>query len=427
MSDYQQVVDDLRTLLQANDQTQTDRLQSLVKDFTEQCQAANQRLRRCEEYLKQGLRAEAIQFAQAEPVLLDVVAALDFPERPQLEEVLLFYGMAPPPRLQLSTAEALNQAYAEQQPLEGFLRKHRILALARAPLEARLRVMRDIAMLDVNNPVWLDDVRTFETARINQLQAALTRAASRGEGGRVAEIARELSDIGWFNVPPPALRQQAKQLVQQYAQQQSRLELEGVGRRLQAAFAASDLTQAQPLRERFKELVAQSGLPPSDPVVRHAEKALAWVALQQQRHEKRQMNELEYQTALAALEGALDEQAKPEELTRFYHAVLNLRRNLPQPLEDRYRDALRAARGALQSRERIVLLTIVFIGAIVLLSIVGFLWLRARQPAASEATPGIKAALKTESAESGSPSLWGRNASMSACAARSWVPSTSAS
>jgi hypothetical protein len=381
MTAYQQVVDDLRSLLQANDQTQTDLLKSLVAAYTEQCQAANQRLRRCEEYLKQGLRAEAIQFAQAEPVLLDVIAALDFPERPQLEEILLFYGISPPPKLQMATAEALNQAYTEQQPLEGFLRKHRILALARSPLEARLRVMRDIAMLDVNNPIWIEDVRTFEAARVGQLQAALTRAASRSESGRVAEIARELGDVGWFNPPPATLTQQAKQLVQQHGQQQARLELEGLVGRLQAAVAANQLEQARTLRDRFKEVVAQAGLAPSDPVVRHAEKSLTLLERQEQRHEQQQMAELEFQTALAALEGALDEQADAEELARLYHAALNLGRKLPRPLEERYREAVSRAQGARQSRERIILLAIVFAGAIVLLSILGYLFLRARQPA----------------------------------------------
>src|SRR5207237_43487 len=70
----------------------------------------------------------------------------------------LLYGLPPPPKLLLETAEALNRAYADEAPLEGLLKKHRLLALARAPLPARLDVMRKIAALDRGNAAWAQDI-----------------------------------------------------------------------------------------------------------------------------------------------------------------------------------------------------------------------------------------------------------------------------
>jgi hypothetical protein len=380
MTDYQRVVDELRSLLQASDQTDTERLKALAAAYAEECRAANERLRRCEEFLKKGQRAGAIQFAQAEPVLLDVVAALDFPERAHLEEMLLFYGLPAPPRLNLATAEALNQAYAEEQPLEGLLRQHRRLALARAPLPARLEVMRKLAMLDTQNPVWMDDVRTFEQARFRQLQAAVTRASARGEPGPVAAVAGELGQV-WFNPPPAALCTEVERLQQQFAQQQGRADLAALAGQLNGAVAANDLGQAQGLRDRFKEVLARSGVSPTDPVARYAEQPLRWVMEQ----ERLQVAELEFQTALAELEAALDARAEPEEAGRLYNAALNHGRDLPDAVEERYRAYVTRAQGARQWREKMILIVVVFVGVAVLLSIVGYLWLRARHNAAAGA------------------------------------------
>ena len=97
MADPQRLVDDIRAFLQSSDQTQTDRLRGLATEYAEACNQANARLRRCEEYLRQNLRGEAIHFAQAEPALLEVVAVLDFPDRPHWQEVVMAYNLPEPP------------------------------------------------------------------------------------------------------------------------------------------------------------------------------------------------------------------------------------------------------------------------------------------------------------------------------------------
>src|SRR5713226_10194189 len=107
MVDYQRVVDEIRSFLQSNDQALTDSLKALAVEYAGACQEVNQRLRRCADFLHQGLRSEAIQLAQAEPALLDQVAVLDFPERAQWEDLSLTYSLPSPPKLHLEAAEAL--------------------------------------------------------------------------------------------------------------------------------------------------------------------------------------------------------------------------------------------------------------------------------------------------------------------------------
>jgi hypothetical protein len=367
MTDYRQVVDEIRSHLQGMDQTLSDRLKELAAAYGRVCEACNQRLRRCEEYLSRGLRSEAIQYAQAEPTLLDVVAALEFPERAKFEELLLFYHLPAPPRLQTATAEALNKAYAEEQPLESRLQEHRRLALSRAPLVERLQVMREVAMLDVNNPMWLEDVREFETARVREIEAAL-QAGERPSVERVEALSAEIEQGVWFNRPPERVVRRVREL----KQQRTRDELEVVVEKLHGAMARQDYAGAQPLRDVYQSLTRRVALAPEDPLLRRARRPLNWLL----EVEREQSDELEYQTAVAAVEEALDAKAGPEVVTELYHKAAGRKMKMPTALKKRYEEYQAEAYRSRRWREGMTLLLVAIFGLAGLLLLLAFLRLR---------------------------------------------------
>ena len=80
------------------------------------------------------------------------------------------------PALALDSAKALNEAYAQEDPIKDLMRTHRVLALSRGAAGRRLAVLRKIAVLDANNSIWLEDVPSFEKSR---------RRSSRGNQPRL--------------------------------------------------------------------------------------------------------------------------------------------------------------------------------------------------------------------------------------------------
>ncbi len=110
MADTQRIVDNIRTFVH---QACGEPLRALAAAYAAACQEANDRLRRCDELLRQGLRSEAIRCAEAEPNLLEVLARLDFPERAQWATFAAAYGLPAAPDLRLDLAEALNRACSE--------------------------------------------------------------------------------------------------------------------------------------------------------------------------------------------------------------------------------------------------------------------------------------------------------------------------
>ena len=79
MVDYQRVVDEIRFFLQGADQTLRDEHRDWADNYAQAVKEANERLRRCKEFLSQNLRSEAIHVADASPPLVEMVSYLDFP------------------------------------------------------------------------------------------------------------------------------------------------------------------------------------------------------------------------------------------------------------------------------------------------------------------------------------------------------------
>ena len=160
MIDDQRTIDNIRSILASAGPTSTESIWAVAVEYADASEAVNERLRRCGELLRDGLRSEAIQQCESEPNLLSLVATLDFPEFPSWTALLQSNGLAPPNALLVEVAADLNEAYAQEQPLLSVLRRHRLLALSRGPLRERISNLRRFAKLDTNNPVWQDDVRT---------------------------------------------------------------------------------------------------------------------------------------------------------------------------------------------------------------------------------------------------------------------------
>ena len=121
-------------------------IRALAQEYSEACHEINRRLTRCEEFLRRGLRSEAIHFGEAKPNLLDMLKVLDFPERAEWDQAVVQYQLPAAPVFRLETATALDRAYTEVAPLEELLKRHRLLALERGPVGERLAITSPICV-----------------------------------------------------------------------------------------------------------------------------------------------------------------------------------------------------------------------------------------------------------------------------------------
>lgn len=148
MHQLQGIIDRIRATINSDCYEDTPEVRALAREYGEACRELNERLRRCSEYLRLGLRAEAIQAAETEPRLLDAVGVLDGlseTERQSWTDICEFLEIHAPEPLLFDAAVLVNDAYDDHDRLGDLLKEHRRLALQRAPLAMRLKVLREIA------------------------------------------------------------------------------------------------------------------------------------------------------------------------------------------------------------------------------------------------------------------------------------------
>ena len=349
MSDHDQLIDQIRAFVQSADQTKTPALEALAVSFAEACGEVGRRLSKCHGLLRLGLRSEAIQLAETLPRLLDQIAALDFPERTAWDEIVQMYDLLPAPPIPAESAAFLNEAYAEEDPLQDLLRSHRRLALARAPLSDRIRVMRRLATLDPNNPIWPEDLQTFERARFNQIERESTQAKKAGDADAVARLLDELEGQPWTEPPPDAVLTPLKRL---NAKLQGKRKLEKLAefeRRLGDAFAARDPVRGRMAREGWLGLADSLGLRPGDPMRDRVEPARRWLDEQDLLAEEDRRREAVFEELNALLDDPAP--APSRELEQLAGELGGLRENLPGGLAERFQARLTLER-AREDRRR---------------------------------------------------------------------------
>ncbi|HEV2971294.1 MAG TPA: hypothetical protein VGY55_15065 [Pirellulales bacterium] len=367
MLDYQRIVDDVRSSMFSNSMEGVDFLRSAAADYSVACDEVNERLRRCGSLLRQGLRSEAIQLAEIEPNLLDLVATLDFPERSQWEQVVAHYGIVPPPPLMFDVAADLNEAYAVEQPLTELLRHHRLLALARGPLKNRINTLRSLIQADSDNQIWREDLQTFEAERLKQLQHEVADAAQAGDLMTLASLHDELRADGWSSLPPASLVRWTAGARQKLEERDFRANIERIAGGLREAHAALDADLGRQSRDQWNACVNGSTFEQDDPFVEMATSALAWLAEQ----DEWLAREAEHRAAVVSLASGLSGKIAPEELRRLHAAAVANGFQLPEETEARYRDRLNQLIHAAK-RRRIAIISGICLGILGLAALVFF-------------------------------------------------------
>ncbi len=337
MTELRRTIDEIRFVLQDEAFVVTDQLMQCIADYSLQCHDANVRLRKCEEFLNQGLRSEALHLAEITPNLLDTVGMLDFPEREQWVNLLAAYSLPKPEPLLLGVAAVLNEAYAVQQPLQRLLDQHRLHALARSPLTQRLSILRAIAELDTSSSHWESDIRAMERARFREIESEARVAIAGGEVDSLKELVAELNSRVWLETVPVDLVRNLKQTGGRVVRGQAREQLEMLVETLHDAHAAMNLPLARQMRDAWNANAKVVQLGEHDELAEQAAPVLAWV----EDEDRKEAAEKAYRRAILDLEQALEQNTLTSaELQQYGLAVEKCGRLIPEALRTRYRNRL---------------------------------------------------------------------------------------
>ena len=284
MADYRKIVDEIEAFLSSPDQTEDDVVKELASQYAELCKEVNRRLRSCGELLQQGLRSQAIELAEIEPDLLDLVSLIDFPDRFEWEEIAASYGWQRSYGLKTDVAEQLGAAYNDEDRLRPLMTKHRKLALERAPLNERIDVMRKIRELDNISPFWTDDIHEFERVRIKQLLDAARQAQQSSDYDLMEKVRREVETTPWEVQLSRRDKTEFSALVPLIIDE---LTLPVLTSQLVKAFRDADIERARRLRDQWqtacsKAADADTQWQPSIEITNKCDEVFEWLAQEDQ-------------------------------------------------------------------------------------------------------------------------------------------------
>lgn len=254
--EHRGVVDEIRSCVYSPDQTKSDELVEAARQYAEACRAANERLTRCADFLEKGLRTQAIELAEAQPDLLEIVNILSFAELDEWQELAAGYGLDRPQPLKLDVAAAISQAYGLEQQLEKLLKQHRRLALERAPVKERLKVLRRIAATDVTAQYWRDDIAQFERHRVRELIEAGKQAVQNGSLPMLRQWVHDFEAEEWSQPLPSDVDAQYQKIARLAYEQAVLPEL---AKQILAAMRKLDLNRLHAFRTRWDEIVSMLG------------------------------------------------------------------------------------------------------------------------------------------------------------------------
>jgi hypothetical protein len=356
----------IRITLGRRDGVPEDGMRSLADAYSAEVARVNERLSKSVALLRKGLRSEAIQLASMNPNALDAAAALDFPEFGDWCEVLQFLGIPVPAEVQRDLADQIHEAIVDTQPLEGMLRKHRRLAIARAPLAWRLNTLRAIAKLDPTNPVWEEDIEALEVARLRQLSGEVDSAIKSADLNWVKQLYDELTKGAWRVEMSPTLARRLKEAIDNAEQLAIGNELAKLAQVIHASFCEFDEASARQAVAKWKAAAAKykKGIPAE--LTDQTDSALAWL----QEIDREAAEREERSVALGSLQSLLDVGAPRFKLEAAYDACTRFDQPLPEDLIHRYRAAIADRELSAKRRNRALLasifsLAVIAVGALV--------------------------------------------------------------
>ncbi len=250
-----EIVEQIGSYLTSKNAPWSEELTEVAAEYAMICREANDRLRRCMDYLRRGMRSEAVHLAGCLPSLLELVPALHLAEFEQWSAACLAAAVPPPPRLQVERVKELESAQERERELQPWLTRHRILALACADARERLGLARALAEKDPGNPCWMENVRELEATRLREMHLEAKHAFRERDLKALEAIPVELNAQAWLTPIPDDLR-----LGLQAAMKKLRVDvaveaLDGLLPGILAAYASRDYERCSNQMQRWQDLV----------------------------------------------------------------------------------------------------------------------------------------------------------------------------
>ena len=283
MADQHEIPEAIRSFLATEGHPWSEDLTDVAQAYARLCREANERLRRCADYLRRGMRSEAVHLAECQPKLLPMVDALRLPDPSAWAKACVSHGLTPPPELLADGLPQLEAAAEIEERLRPLADRYRVLSLAKAPLRDRMEVLFPLQEKDPGNPVWVENLRTLGAARFKELRLAAQAAYKSRDLAALENMSAEIqAQSGRLEVPED-LRRGVERAVGLVRLDCAKEDLRPLLIRLQAARKANDYDRAAAVLKEWQSIVETRQIALPMALQENIRPIIAWVAAEERR------------------------------------------------------------------------------------------------------------------------------------------------
>ena len=348
--------------VQAFDEVTVDALHGLAESYAEACLNINERAYRCQELLSKGDRKKASKIARREPDLATEAREVEFRERGLWLDICEQYQFPFPDIIDMDVVDAvIDEVYGMSQALADLLQVHRRMAIGRAPLRDRLRVLRKLCKADPTREFWKEDVYAFEARRVEELAKTAERADARGDLQGLTAVRNELSSDEWLRKPRGKLARIVEKMIEPHSRKLAIKCYERLAEDLREAHGAMDEDRCRLLMGKWYEVEHTTGSGPTDELAEAVSPIEEWLNTLQEAYEE----EDAFQRTCDALDRAIDDGVAEEQIEKFSADVLRFDRGMPDLLAARVNSRVEQIRSTAR-RKFALILTVVIAGLLLL-------------------------------------------------------------
>ena len=163
-------------------------IHALATEYHQHCEDARQRLDQCCAMLDKGNEYQALQLAETEPALPDVLMALSFAERTQWNEQCRASQLPVPLPFDPAKVKAMDAMYRRGISSAHPLYREYRGAVSKRDDAAALRTIRSIARLNPSDAGARSELDRLEEKRVRECAAALKLAIDSSDAAAAAAL-----------------------------------------------------------------------------------------------------------------------------------------------------------------------------------------------------------------------------------------------
>ena len=326
------LIQQLRTQLKSEDQTNTANYRELAEEYASYCEMFKQANQKCQEFLDRGMIAECASYAETlNPSLHDLSTMLNFPELQEFRELCKMYDWQEPGILNDNTLKNLMKKLQKTQNMEPLVAEFRKIART-DNLVAKYVLLRQITQQAPKSRDWISMRRGIEKELFAKYAKEAKEAIINSDFTNLENLKERITSTEWIVETNPAVLNKINAVLEEQHRKMVEEDAKAILEKINIAYGAFDYSALKTNLSQWEELIEKENYVPTEEMNSQVSEAHAYFL----REEENRKNEKEIKKITESLRIGLEREYPLENLEKIVHMLQLRNAEIPEQLQRRF-------------------------------------------------------------------------------------------